>query len=182
MNKLALFFWEIFKIFLIAFLIVVPIRAFVFQPFVVRGQSMEPTFHNLDYLIVSEISYRLGQPQRGDVVVLKNPNNLRQKFIKRIIGLPGEKVIIRNGKVIIEKNNKRFVLEESYLPPGTKTSGNLEILLKENQYFVLGDNRASSFDSRFFGPVPSNLLVGKVVFRMGSFFVNPFFFWQPSTH
>ncbi len=166
MNKVLSFFWEIAKIFLIALLIVIPIREFVFQPFFVRGQSMEPNFHDFDYLIIDEISYRFHEPQRGDVIVFRNPNNLNQRFIKRVIGLPNETVTIKNEQVIIQKNGHSFILEEPYLPKGTKTSGNLEIHLKNNQYFVLGDNRTSSLDSRFFGPISRNLIIGKVAFRV----------------
>ncbi|MCD5396252.1 MAG: signal peptidase I [Candidatus Pacebacteria bacterium] len=166
MKKTLLFFWEIVKIFLIALLIVIPIREFIFQPFFVRGQSMEPNFHDFDYLIIDEISYRFSNPQRGDVVVFRNPNNLRQRLIKRIIGLPNETVKIKNGVVIIEKEGKSFVLKEPYLKKGTKTWGKLEIHLKENQYFVLGDNRIFSLDSRFFGPVDRSLIIGKVALRI----------------
>ncbi len=166
MNKALSFFWEIIKIFLIALLIVIPIREFVFQPFFVRGQSMEPNFHDFDYLIVNEISYRFHGPQRGDVIVFRNPNNLNQRFIKRVIGLPNETVIIKNGQVIIQKNDHSFILEEPYLPKGTKTPGSLEVHLKDDEYFVLGDNRASSLDSRFFGPVSGNLIIGKAAFRI----------------
>ncbi len=169
MNKILVFFWEIVKIFLIALLIVIPIREFIFQPFFVRGQSMEPNFHDMDYLIVNEISYRFHGPQRGDVIVFRNPNNLNQRFIKRVIGLPGETVEIKDGKVIIERENKTFVLNEPYLPESIKTSGNLKVHLKEKEYFVLGDNRLSSMDSRFFGPISEDLIIGKVAFRIWPF-------------
>ncbi len=170
MKQVLLFFWEILKIFIIALLIVIPIREFVFQPFFVKGQSMEPNFHDYDYLIVDELSYRFHQPERGDVIVFKNPLNPQQKFIKRIIGLPGEKVIIKGGKIIIEKEGKSFVLDESsYLPPGTKTPGNVEVLLKEDEYFVLGDNRHSSYDSRSFGPIKKSYIIGKVAFKIWPF-------------
>lgn len=167
MKQVLYFFWELVKIFLIALLIVIPIREFVFQPFFVKGQSMEPNFHDYDYLIVDELSYRFHDPARGDVVVLKNPNNPAQKFIKRIIGLPGETVIIEDGKVMIEKDNKTFVLDEStYLGGNNLTPGNIKITLGQDEYFVMGDNRAHSYDSRFFGPIKRKDIIGKFAFRV----------------
>ncbi|MCD6429455.1 signal peptidase I [bacterium] len=167
MSKAILFVWELIKIFLIALLIVIPIREFVFQPFFVRGQSMEPTLHDFDYLIVDELSYRLHQPQRGDVVVFKSPTNPQQRFIKRIIGLPGETVIIRDGKVIIEKDNKSFVLDESsYLSPNISTPGETKVHLGEDEYFVMGDNREKSYDSRSFGPIHKEDIIGRLAFRI----------------
>lgn len=167
MKQVLYFLWELIKIFLIALLIVIPIREFVFQPFFVKGQSMEPNFHDYDYLIVDELSYRFHSPERGDVVVLKNPNNPAQKFIKRIIGLPGETVIIENGKVIIEKDNKSFVLDETpYLDGNNFTPGNVKITLAEDEYFVMGDNRKKSYDSRFFGPVKRKDIIGRFALRV----------------
>ncbi|MCD6410379.1 signal peptidase I [bacterium] len=167
MKQVLYFFWEMIKIFLIALLIVIPIREFVFQPFFVKGQSMEPNFHDYDYLIVDEISYRFHNPERGDVVVLKNPNNHTQKFIKRIIGLPGETVVIEDGKVIIEKDNKSFILDEStYLGKNNFTPGNLRVTLGSDEYFVMGDNRAHSYDSRYFGPIKRKDIIGRFALRV----------------
>ena len=98
MKKLLSFIWEIIKIVIIALAIVVPIRYFLFQPFFVKGESMEPNFQNGDYLIVDELSYRLREPERGEVIVFKYPRNISQRYIKRIIGLPGEAVEIKDGK------------------------------------------------------------------------------------
>src|SRR3989344_3794878 len=125
MKSILLFFWEISKIVIVALLIVIPIRYFIFQPFFVRGQSMEPNFQNGDYLIVDEISYRLRNPERGEVVVFKYPLNPTQRYIKRIIGLPGETVKIRDGKVnVYDSNGVPQILDEaSYLPEFTNTFG-----------------------------------------------------------
>jgi signal peptidase I len=167
MKKILLIFWELVKIALIALIIVIPIREFVFQPFFVRGQSMEPNFHDFDYLIIDEISYRIHPPQRGDVVVFRNPLNPSQRFIKRIVGLPGETVRILEGKVIIEKDGQTFVLNESsYFSQEMVTPGEKVVTLKENEYFVLGDNRSLSFDSRSFGPVPKEYIIGKVALKI----------------
>jgi signal peptidase I len=167
MKKFLLFVWEIVKIAIIALIIVVPIRAFVFQPFFVRGASMEPNFHNLDYLIVDEISYRFGKPQRGDVIVFYNPNNGSQRFIKRVVGLPGETIKIAKGEVLIKQDSDFFVLDETdYLGENTKTPGSREMVLEEGQYFVMGDNRRFSLDSRSFGYLDKELIIGKEAFRL----------------
>lgn len=166
MKNFLSFVWEIAKIVIIALLIVVPIRYFIFQPFFVRGQSMEPTFENGDYLIIDEISYRFREPLRGEVVVFKYPNNPSQRYIKRIIGLPGETIEIDDGKIIIYKNGKTEVLDESnYLPGFLETPGDVNLSLDENEYFVLGDNRISSADSRRWGPLPKENIVGRVFLR-----------------
>ena len=166
MRKLLLFFWEIAKIVIIALLIVVPIRYFIFQPFFVRGQSMEPNFHNGDYLIIDEISYRFGEPQRGEVVVFKCPDNPSQRYIKRIVGLPGERIEIEAGQVLIYQNGTNQVLDESgYLPEFLQTLGNIEISLDQDEYFVLGDNRSLSSDSRRWGSLPEENIIGRVILR-----------------
>ena len=160
------FLWEILKIVFLALVIVVPIRYFLFQPFLVKGQSMEPTFQNSDYLIIDEISYRFKEPKRGEVIVFRFPQNPPQRFIKRIIGLPSETVEIKDGKVRIIKGDKAEILDESsYLPLSLKTPGNLSITLDANEYFVLGDNRRLSADSRSWGPLLREYIIGRVFLR-----------------
>jgi signal peptidase I len=170
MKKFFTFVWEIVKIAVIAAVIVVPIRYFLFQPFFVRGQSMNPNFENGDYLIIDEISYRFNNPQRGDVIVFKYPQDISQRFIKRVIGLPGETVEIKDGKITIHKDDLSQVLDESeYLFPDLSTSGNITVSLAEKEYFVLGDNRFYSFDSRRFGILPEENIIGRVIFRAWPF-------------
>ena len=170
MRKTLLFFWEIIKIVILALLIVIPIRYFIFQPFVVKGNSMEPNFHQGDYLIVDEISYRFKQPQRGDVIVFHYPQDPSQRFVKRIIGLPGETIEIEDGKVIIFSEEGSQILDESdYLFPSVSTPGDIRITLAGDEYFVLGDNRVSSSDSRRWGPLPREDIVGRVFFRAWPF-------------
>lgn len=169
MKAIFSFILEILKIVVIAVLIVLPIRYFLFQPFFVRGSSMEPNFQNFDYLIIDEITYRFREPQRGEVVVFKYPQDLSSRFIKRIIGLPGEKIEIEEGKVFIEREGKTELLEEPYLSEGTRTPGNTEFLLREDEYFVLGDNRTFSSDSRRWGPVKRDEIVGRVFLRLFPF-------------
>lgn len=167
--KLLPFAWEIVKIAVIAFVIVAPIRYFLFQPFIVSGASMSPNLETGDYLIIDEISYRFSDPQRGDVVVFNTSfisNYAGQRFIKRVIGLPGETVKIANGKVEIIKDGKTAVLNEKYLPADLKTFGDVNVSLKADQYFVMGDNRTYSYDSRMWGVLPESQIIGKAFLRL----------------
>lgn len=162
---------ETIKLIFVAGVIVVPIRIFIFQPFLVQGASMEPNLETGDYLIVDEITYRFRPPQRGEMVVFKYPQDPSKKFIKRIIGLPGEDVEIREGKVYIDGKP----LKEDYLPENILTFPDQKIKLKENEYFVLGDNRNFSLDSRIFGPLPRKNIIGRAItkiFRI-NFFILP---------
>lgn len=160
---------EILKTVIISLAIILPIRYFVIQPFMVDGASMEPNFYDKQYLVIDEISYRFNDPSRGEVVVFKNPNNTKQYYIKRVIGLPGEIIRINNGEVYIkEVDNTDFIQidETDYLPEDLKTFGNVDNLeLEEDQFFVLGDNRKNSKDSRNIGPITRDLITGKVWVR-----------------
>jgi len=170
MKKFFSFAWEILKIVIIALVIVVPIRYFLFQPFFVKGQSMEPTFENGDYLIIDEISYQFRNPQRGEVIVFKYPNDVSQRYIKRIIGLPGETIEIKEGKVIIYNQLGEQILEEAeYLNSSVYTPGDVRVTLGEEEYFVLGDNRAASLDSRRWGPLFEDYILGQVFLRAWPF-------------
>lgn len=162
--------FEFVKIAVIAAIIVLPIRYFLFQPFIVKGDSMVPNFHSGDYLIVNEISYRFSEPKRGDVVVLKYPLDDTQRFIKRIIGLPGETVQIKNGKIDIFKDGKEIMLDEKkYLPNLSGTDGDVNIVLGADKYFVLGDNRKFSYDSRRWGALSKEDIIGKAFLRVFPF-------------
>ena len=158
-------------LFVVVALLVVPlIRAFVFQPFLVRGDSMVPNFHNGDYLIVDELSYRfLRDPTRGEVIVFKFPGDTSQKYIKRVIGLPGESVEIKEGKVYISNNGEPGLLQEPYLDPQERTDGFVSLLLKDDEYFVMGDNREFSSDSRRWGVLPREDIIGKALIRVFPF-------------
>lgn len=170
-----LFLWDFFKVIIIALIIIVPIRYFIFQPFIVSGSSMEPNFQDKQYLIIDEVSYRLHDPARGDVLVLRYPKDPKQYFIKRVIGLPGEKVQVDNGHVTIYNNEhpQGMVLNEPYLPDQNITfphvttiiGGNHIITLGADQYFMMGDNRLASSDSRDWGVLTREGIVGKVVVR-----------------
>ena len=148
--------------------IIVPVRYFLIQPFFVKGASMEPNFDDGQYLVIDELSYRLGQPQRGDVVVFRYPADPSQFFIKRIIGLPNETVEISGGQIKIYnvEHPLGFVLDESgYLPPTITTEGDLKQKIGPEEFFVMGDNRVASFDSRRWGLLPRADLTGRVWLR-----------------
>lgn len=157
--------WGFLKVVFISFLIVLPIRAFIVQPFIVRGPSMEPTYHENEYLIVNEIGYTFSDPKQFDVIVFRFPKRPSQFFIKRIIGVPGQEVIIKQGKVFVDGQE----IAEPYLPEGTLTAQDTIIKLDKEEYFVLGDNRAQSSDSRLWGVLPRNHIVGKVWVRVYPF-------------
>ena len=158
--------WDLLRFGLIAVLIVLPIRIFIAQPFIVSGSSMVPTFENGEYLIIDELSYHLRQPERGEVVVFRYPKNTKLFFIKRIIGLPGETIKI-NGESITVKNSEQkesIKLDESYIK--NQSSNDLEMSLGPGEYFVMGDNRAYSSDSRAWGVLPEKLIIGRAFLRL----------------
>ncbi len=163
------FLFDLFKTILMVFVIAFLIRFYLVQPFYVSGSSMEPTFKNGEYLLIDEITYKFREPERGEVIVFKFPQDPKENYIKRIIGLPNEKVEIKEGEIIIYNScyPKGIKLKENYLPPGTKTPGSLPPpleghYLKENQFIVLGDNRSNSSDSRVWGAVHKKNIIGKV--------------------
>lgn len=162
------FFTEILKASLIAILIVVPIRFYVAQPFVVSGASMDSTFESGHYLIIDQISYRLNKPERGEVVVFRFPDDTKKFFIKRVIGLPGETIVSQTGVITIKniENPDGFVLEEPYVLDRNQLRDSYSITLAPDEYFVLGDNRRGSSDSRVWGPLKKNLLVGRAFLRL----------------
>lgn len=167
-SGIAREFWEIVKVLLISLAIVLPIRYFIAQPFIVRGASMEPNFEDREYLVIDELSYYFRKPQRGEAIVFRYPRDPRQFFIKRIIGLPGETLEVRNGKVRVSNAEypEGFTLEELYLdPPSKPTRPEFEITLTDDEYYVLGDNREFSSDSRVWGALKQDLIVGRAMFR-----------------
>lgn len=168
MKTFLLAVWEILEVVLIGVITVFFIRSFLAQPFLVSGASMEPNFSSGNYLLIDEVTYRFREPQRGEVTVFKYPNNPSVYYIKRIIGLPGEKIVIKNGAIKIYNQEKPdgFILNENYLSENLKTAGDLEILLKDNEYYMMGDNRNFSYDSRSWGPLPKVDIVGLVRLRL----------------
>lgn len=166
---------ETLKFSLIAILIVLPFRIFVAQPFLVSGASMSPNFETGHYLVVDQLSYNFIEPARGEIIIFKYPNDTKKFFIKRIIGLPQETVIIESSKVFIKNKEfpDSFELKEDYI----KNLGNnkSEITLGETEYFVMGDNRPASSDSRVWGPLSSDLIVGRAFLRLFPFNQISFF-------
>ena len=159
-------FWEIVKFAFLALIIVIPLRIFVAQPFRVSGESMVPTFQDKDYLIVDELSYRFNDPSRGDVVIMHPPQNATIYYIKRVIGLPGETIQIQ-GSIVTIKNTEHpdgFILNEPYISKSANNS--VEKSLGPNEYFVMGDNRPASSDSRSWGVLPRDHIAGRPLLRL----------------
>lgn len=161
------FFFELLQVLAISLVIIIPIRYFLIQPFYVRGASMEPNFFDHEYLIIDELSYRFREPIRGEIVVFKYPRDPGQYFIKRVIGLPGDTVEIIDGKIKVynkEHPNGAALDETTYLDQD-QTVPNRTTTLKDDEYFLMGDNRSASLDSRVFGPVNRSYVVGRVFVR-----------------
>jgi len=171
-SDIVKFLAELVRTAIIVALLTIGIRTFILQPFVVEGESMSPTFHTSDYLLINKLGYRLGEPQRGDIVVFKFPGNLSINYVKRVIGLPGDHIIIADGhvKVITPSDASGVTLDEAYLPSGVTTTpvdgqATADYIVPANNYFVLGDNRSNSSDSREWSFLPKEDLIGRVVVR-----------------
>jgi signal peptidase I len=163
-------FLEIIRFSIIALLIVVPIRMFIAQPFIVSGASMADTFHTGEYLIVDQLTYHFNQPSRGDVVIFRYPRDPSKFFIKRIIGLPGDTIIIEDAKVTIinEENPQGMTLDEPYIR-SMRPANRLEETLGDREYFVMGDNRDESSDSRMWGVLQEERIIGRAFLRLFPF-------------
>lgn len=152
---------------LLVFAVFLVVYIFLFRPFQVSGSSMYPTFHDKEYILTNIIALKLGHPKLGDVIVFKAPNDPEKDYIKRVMGMPGDTVSIKNGDVYINGN---LIDQSAYLAPTVKTYGGS--FLRENQpvtvptdsYFVIGDNRSGSSDSREWGFLPAKNLIGKSLF------------------
>ena len=159
-------FWELFKYAVIAIIIVVPFRIFIAQPYIVDGSSMDPTFKDGDYLVVDQLSKRFEEPKRESVLIIRYPRDPSRFFIKRLIAFPGERVEINEGVVTIfnDQNPQGLILGGSYIV--YEKEENFSTILGENEYFVMGDNRAGSSDSRIWGPLPKTNIIGKPILRL----------------
>lgn len=166
MRAFALALLEVLEIALVTIGAVIAIRYFLVQPFLVSGGSMDPTFTNGNYLLIDQLTYRFREPERGEVVVFKNESGTY--FIKRVIGLPGETLKVADGVIRVSstENPQGYVLTESYLPAGLPTAGTSDVTLGEGEYFVMGDNRPYSYDSRSWGAIPDDEIVGIVRVRL----------------
>jgi signal peptidase I len=163
-GAIGIFFLELIKIVILAGATVFIVRHFIFKPFYVKGQSMEPTFFEQEYLIIDQFTYRFREPERGEIIVFRPPTGVKDFYLKRIIGLPGERVRVEENTVII-CNTECHVIDEIYLEGDVHTEGAVSMTLGPDQYFVMGDNREHSFDSRKFGAITKKDIVGKIWFR-----------------
>lgn len=167
-HRLGSFFLDILEVVVLAFAIFLFSYLLLFQPHKIDGRSMEPNFHDKEFLLTDKVQYKIlkKNPARGEVIVFTPPTERDKEFIKRIIGLPGETVSIKESKVLINGTE----LEEKYLRPGDLTAGatflaeGQDVTVPENQFFVLGDNRPNSADSRYFGFVPMKDIIGRAWF------------------
>ena len=160
---------DVVKFVLIVAAIVFPIRIFIAQPFLVSGPSMDPTFHDKDYLIVDEISKRFSHPQRGEIVIFRRTGESKY-LIKRIVGLPGDTLVLEGEKITItnKENPDGFVFEQPFVV-NNRSESKTTVILDGTDYYVLGDNRPVSYDSRYFGPIPEKAIVGRPLVRLYPF-------------
>ncbi len=147
------------------------VRIYIAAPYLVSGASMDPSFETLDYLVIDRVSYRLEDPVRGDVIVFKYPHDPSRSFIKRIIGLPGETVVLQGETVLVRnaEHPEGFILSEPYIAAQNTRPTEMTMQLKEDQYFVMGDNRRASADSRTWGALPKQNIVGRALVRLFPF-------------
>lgn len=159
---------EILKFTIITLAIFIPIRTFVAEPFIVSGASMDPTFATGQYLIVDQLTYDFRKPERLEIIIFRYPRDPKTFFIKRIIGLPGETVSVRNGKVTIinKENPKGIEIDDNFVDPANRTNENFDTTLGPTEYFVMGDNRAKSSDSRTWGPLEEKYITGRPIVRL----------------
>ncbi len=157
--------WEVIKTIAIAAIVVFGIRAVLFQPFLVSGASMEPNVSQSNYLIIDELTYRFRAPARGEVIVFRYPGDPSTFYIKRVMGLPGEQVDVAGGALSIDG----VKIDESAYLKGIGTSGDVHTKLDASHYFVMGDNRSNSYDSRAWGPLDKKYIVGRALVRLFPF-------------
>lgn len=147
--------------------IMVMVYLFIMSPQEISGQSMYPTFENGEYILTNKIEYKLHEPQRGDVIVFKSPRNKDIDYIKRIIALPGDTLSLQEGKYYLngKKLAENFLSPDLYTFAGSYLQENIEVTIPSGTYFVSGDNRPHSLDSREFGPIPKEDIIGKALIR-----------------
>lgn len=166
LRKLGSFIVELLQVVVFAISIFLFIYLLILQPHKIKGSSMEPNFHDAEYLLTDKVSYRVGEPTRGDVIVFKAPPTYRDEFIKRIIGLPGDQVMVKGGKVYVNNHE----LSEPYIPSGVRTQPGqfaqegVPVTVPADSYFVMGDNREHSLDSRILGTIGRQYITGRAWF------------------
>lgn len=171
MKRLAALFFDVIESVVVALSVFVVVYLFLVQPHQVKGASMDPTFHDGEYILTDKISYRFNQPQRGDVIVFKAPRNPDFDYIKRILGVPGDKILILDGTVYVnnQKLDEKYIESDTVILPGQYIKEGQEVSLSDGEYFVLGDNRSHSSDSRQWGTVPKKDIIGRAFFRYWPF-------------
>ena len=165
-KKILSFLFEIAQVLVLAFAIFFFVYLLIMQPHKIQGESMEPNFHENEYLLTDKLSYRFGKPKRGDVIVFKAPPKYEDEYIKRIMAVPGDKVEIINNQLFVNKESieEAFLPEDSVTSPGQFLPEGKTLTVPENGYFVLGDNRNHSLDSRSFGFIGEDKITGKAWF------------------
>lgn len=166
-KKIVNFFLDFLETIVVALSIFVVVYLFIMQPHEIKGSSMEPNFQDKEYILTDKISYRLHSPTRGDVVIFKAPVNPDVDYIKRVVGLPADRVKVQNGFVYVngEKLNEYYLRDTTSLFPGSFLTDGVEITVPEGKIFVMGDNRPHSSDSRQFGPIPISDVIGRAFIR-----------------
>lgn len=163
LRRLGVFILDILQVVVFAVALFLFTYLLVLQPHKIKGQSMDPNFANGEFLLTDKVTYRFGQPQRGDVVVFKAPPDDREEYIKRIIGLPGEKIKVAGGRIYVNE----MILKEDYIDSTVYTNaGNFAtegtvVTVPDGEYFVVGDNRNHSYDSRSFGFIGRKKITGR---------------------
>lgn len=163
-GRLGAFFLDILQVIVFAVAIFLFVYLLILQPHKIKGHSMDPNFEDGEFILTDKVSYRLGSPQRGDVVVFKAPPDYQEEFIKRIIGLPGDHVMVKDNHIYV---NGKLIDETSYLDPsvpvsaGTFTTEGKEVSVPDGEYLVMGDNRPNSYDGRYFGTITRDKITGK---------------------
>ena len=184
LKKAGNFVWEVVKIVVISLAIIIPIRIFVVQPFIVEGASMTPNFYDGEYLIVDEISYRFQEPKRGDVVIFHPPQSPKVYYIKRIIGLPGETIKVEEGRIDIYNTQHPDGIRLNELDYSINndipSNESYDVTLDSDEYYLIGDNRTNSMDSRRFGSVNLDFIKGKAWVRAFPF--NRFTIFEAPTY
>lgn len=164
LDRLSAFFMDILQVVVFAVAIFLVVYLLILQPHKIKGHSMDPNFEDGEFLLTDKVSYRFGNPERGDVVVLKAPPTYEEEFIKRIIGLPGDRVMVKDNHIYV---NGKLIDETAYLNPSVRTEAGIytvegkEVIIPDNNYLAIGDNREHSYDGRNFGTISRDKITGK---------------------
>ena len=163
-SRLGAFFLDLLQVIVFAVAIFLFVYLLILQPHKIKGHSMDPNFDDGEFILTDKVSYRFGKPGRGDVIVFKAPPDYQEEYIKRIIGLPGDHIMVKENRIYV---NGKLIDETSYLDPSVPVTGGSftvegrEVAIPEGQYLFMGDNRPNSYDGRNFGPITKDKITGK---------------------